>query len=324
MWALLMNLTSSINDVLARFLGDRLHFVEIAFFRFLFSTIVILIPMLCPVIARIEGRRHVAQAQSCTGLNGHIVAQDEQRIDDPSDFRGLGICARQGISLFKSQYHKEHLWRGVLGSIAIGLCCLSVNTMPLAENTTILFADTLFMLPLAAIFLHERIGGKCLAATLIGTTGLIIMYRPSTSNINLSALAPTFAAFLFAIMNIIIKKMVDNKENNLTMLFYFGLYTSLISSIFVPFYWVMPNIHEILLLLLLGICSNLIQLFLFLAFRATLATYITPLRYTELPFSVLFGYIFFAQIPDATMILGAALIIIGTFIASTFSTDIRS
>ncbi|MDR0640773.1 MAG: aspartate--tRNA ligase [Holosporales bacterium] len=40
-----------------------------------------------PVIERIEGRRHVAQEQSCTGR----TAQDEQRIDEPANFRGLGI-----------------------------------------------------------------------------------------------------------------------------------------------------------------------------------------------------------------------------------------
>jgi drug/metabolite transporter (DMT)-like permease len=177
------------------------------------------------------------------------------------------------------------------------------------------------MIPLAAIFLHEKIGLKSVIATMIGMTGLIIMYRPSADNINLHALAPTIAAFLFAVMNIIIKKMVDNQENNLTMLFYFGLYTTIMSSIFVPFYWEIPSFHELLLLFILGICSNLIQLFLFLAFRATLATYITPLRYTELPFSVLLGYLFFTQIPDSTTIMGSILIVIGTFIVSTFSKE---
>jgi hypothetical protein len=42
---------------------------------------------LYPVIERIEGRRHVAQAPSCT----RRTAQDEQRIDEPANFRGLGI-----------------------------------------------------------------------------------------------------------------------------------------------------------------------------------------------------------------------------------------
>ena len=116
--------------------------------------------------------------------------------------------------------------------------------------------------------------------------------------------------------NIIIKKMVDNKENTLTMLFYFGLYATVISAMVLHKYWVAPNWHELLLIFLLGIGANLIQLFIFLAYRATTASSISPIRYVELPFAVLFGLIFFNQIPDITTIIGAALIITGTFVAS--------
>lgn len=262
-------LTGTINDVLAKFLGNRLHAVEIAFFRFLFSAIIVLIPMI-----------------------------------------------RSKQNLFKSNIHQWHVMRGVLGVVALGLCCYSVNIMPLAENTTILFSEALFMLPLAAIFLKEKISKTTIIATLVGFSGLILMFRPKADNINVLAIVPTIAALLFAIMNIMIKKMIDAKENALTMLFYFGLYTTMISGAIVPFYWVTPNLNELLLILLLGAGANLIQLFIFLAYRAASASDISPVRYSELPFAIIFGFLFFGQIPDAITIAGAALIIIGTFISS--------
>ncbi|MDR0640389.1 MAG: hypothetical protein LBF65_01480 [Holosporales bacterium] len=43
-----------------------------------------------PSTKRIEDRRHGAQARSCTGLNGHMDAQDEQRIDEPSRLSRAG------------------------------------------------------------------------------------------------------------------------------------------------------------------------------------------------------------------------------------------
>lgn len=268
-WAVMIYLIGALNDVLARFLGNRLHAVEIAFFRFFFSALIVLIPML-------KSKRN----------------------------------------LFKSTIHFWHISRGVLGAIALGLCCYSVNVMPLAENTTILFSEALFMLPLAAIFLKENVSARTILATIIGFSGLILMFRPRAENINLLAFIPTCAAFLFAIMNIIIKKMIDNKENTLTMLFYFGFYTTLISAMIVPMYWITPNLKELGLIFLLGIGANLIQLFIFLAYRATTASAISPVRYSELPFAVLFGFIFFNQIPDLTTFTGSALIISGTFIAS--------
>ena len=268
-WAVMIYFIGTLNDVLARFLGDRLHAVEIAFFRFFFSAVIVLFPML-----------------------------------------------RSKNNLFKSTIHIWHVMRGVLGAVALGLCCFSVNVMPLAENTTILFSEALFMLPLAAIFLREKVSMRAIVATIIGFFGLIVMFRPSAGNMNLMALIPTFAALLFAIMNIMIKKMIDNKENTLTMLFYFGLYTTIISGAIVPFYWITPNLKELFLILLLGIGANLIQLFIFLAYRATTASNISPVRYVELPFAVLFGFVFFGQIPESTALIGAILIIAGTFVSS--------
>ena len=273
-WAILIYCTSALNDVLSRLLGDRLHFIEISFFRFFFSAFIVLIPILY-----------------------------------------------SKKNLFKSTIHAQHVIRGVLGAVALALCCFSVNVMPLAENTTILFSESLFMLPLAAFCLKEKVSKKCWIATIIGFSGLFIMYRPAANNINILALIPTFAALLFAFSNIIIKKMIDARENQLTMLFYFGLYTTIISGCFVPFYWTTPNLRELFLILLLGLGANLIQLFLFLAYRATTASNISPVRYIELPFAILFGFAFFGQIPETTALIGAGLIVIGTFVSSYTSSS---
>ncbi|MDR0640618.1 MAG: 2-oxo acid dehydrogenase subunit E2 [Holosporales bacterium] len=56
-----------------------------------------IIKQVYPVIERIEGRRHVAQAPSCT----ERTAQDEQRIDEPANFRGQCIPAEQIKDIIK-------------------------------------------------------------------------------------------------------------------------------------------------------------------------------------------------------------------------------
>jgi S-adenosylmethionine uptake transporter len=142
------------------------------------------------------------------------------------------------------------------------------------------------------------------------------MCRPKAGNINMLAVIPAVAAMLFAIMNIMIKRMIDSREHTLTMLFYFGLYTTLLSGMFVPSCWVMPNMHELWLIILLGLGANVIQLFIFLAYKATTASVISPIRYVELPFAVLCGLVFFGQIPETASIVGALLIIAGSAVAS--------
>ena len=268
-WSILIYLTSSINDVLMKLLGQRLPFIEISFFRFLFSVLVVIVPM--------------------------TISKK---------------------NLFKTNMHSTHIIRGILGAIALGLCCYSVNIIPLAENTIILFSESLFLLILSIIFLKEKVSKRAIIATIIGFLGLLIMFKPKASNINILAIIPTIAAFLFAVMDIIIKQMINKKENTLTMLFYFGLYTTIIAGIFVPKVWITPTNYELLLIFLLGIGANLIQLFIFLTYRATDASNIAPTRYIELLFSILFGFLFFNQIPRLWDIIGALCIILGTFILS--------
>jgi S-adenosylmethionine uptake transporter len=196
--------------------------------------------------------------------------------------------------------------------------------MPLAENTTILFSEALFMLPLSAMLLGEKIRSHSIVATIVGFVGLLIICRPQAGNINTMAVIPAFAALLFAIMNIMIKRMIDAKEHTLTMLFYFGVYTTVLSGVFVPCCWVMPNMQELWLIILLGIGANVIQLSIFLAYRATTASVISPIRYVELPFAVLCGLVFFGQIPETTSIVGALLIIAGSVMASHVTKEVNS
>ena len=269
LWGVLIYVTSSINDVLMKFLGNRLPPAETVFFRFLFSFIVIAIPV---------------------------------------------FFSKQ--KYYKTNMHGLHAIRGIIGTIALGLCCYSVKVMPLAENTTILFSEALFLLPLSYIFLKEKVSLAVIIANLIGFIGLLIMFRPQASNFNLMAFLPTIAAFLFAVMDIIIKKMINNKEPNITMLFYFGLYTALISGVFIPNIWITPSIKEFWLILFLGIGANIIQLFIFLAYRATTASNLSVIRYTELPIAMLFGYLFFGQTPQAYSIVSACIIILSTCIIS--------
>ena len=63
---------------------------------------------------------------------------------------------KRGINL-QTKNNKLHLYRILLGAIALWLCCYSVTCISLSENTAILFTQPLFFLPLALIFLKEKI-----------------------------------------------------------------------------------------------------------------------------------------------------------------------
>lgn len=269
-WAMMICFVSVGNDVLMRFLGERLHVAEIIFFRFLFSMVTV-----------------------------------------------VPLMMSRGLTLFKTDHPHLHVFRAFLGVGAFAACCYAVNVMPLSENTTIMFSQPLFFLPLAVLFLKEKVDAPRWIATLFGFAGLVLIIQPGSETFNLITLVPMAAAFQFALLDILAKKMVVT-ENTYSMLFYFAFGTTIGALIPAIIFWQTPTLWEVGLLILLGIGANLIQVCLIRAFSATDASALMPFRYVELLFSALFGFLLFGEVPMTLILEGAAVIIAATFFLSYY------
>ena len=266
---ILMMITSCANDVIAKFIGQRLNVLEVIFFRFFFSLIT-LIPF--------------------------IISQK--------------------INVFQTSRTGFNIARGVLGVISFYLYTYSLIHVQIVEVVTILWTIPLFVLLLSKIFLNETIGIFRCVATLIGFSGLafITLYNcegQSAFSLKIIYLIPACSAFLFAAQDIMIKKMVHD-ENQLTMLFYFALVTTVLSFPAIPFVWKTPTIFELFNLMLYGFFANLMQYFIFQAFKATDLSALAPYRYLEFLISAAAGYIFFNEIPGMNVLIGASILIPST------------
>ena len=135
------------------------------------------------------------------------------------------------------------------------------------------------------------------------------MYDSGVSfSFKLVYLIPAASAFLFAVQDIMIKKMVDT-DSKITMLLYFSLVTTALTIIPAILVWKNPTPFELSMLLLYGALANLMQYFIFRAFAATDLSALAPYRYLEFLFSALAGFIFFAEFPGLNVIIGAIILI---------------
>ena len=264
---ILMMITSSANDVIAKFMGQRLDAFEVIFFRFFFSLIT-LIPFILS----------------------------------------------QKINVFRTSQIGFNIGRGVLGIISFYLYTYSLVQLQIVEVVTILWTIPLFVLLLSKIFLKETIGILRFVATIIGFVGLafITLYDSGTTFfLKMVYLLPALSALLFAAQDVMIKKMVSN-ENQLTMLFYFALVTTILSLIPALAVWKTPTAFELLNLMFYGIFANLMQYFIFQAFKATELSALAPYRYLEFLISAIAGYVFFREIPGINVLIGASILIPST------------
>jgi len=263
-WAIMITLSSSLNDVFIKFLGERLQVQEIVFFRFLFSTLVLL-PFMLP----------------------------------------------KGAKYFKTSKPGLHLSRGLIGAIALGLAAWGVTKLPLSTVATLGFTQPLFFLPLAVLFLKEHLDWQRVVATIIGFIGVAIIINPTDGVFNAYILIPIAATIMFAILDVYAKKMVAH-DSKWTLMFYFGLATTILGAIPAFLVWQVPTVEELFFLFLLGVGANLIQVCLYMAFSATDAVALSPFKYTELIFASFFGFVFFGQLPAWQILIGAGFIIAGT------------
>lgn len=234
----------------------------------------------------------------------------------------LPFMLRQGKSSFKTRDPKLHLWRAIFGVTAIALYIYAIIKLPLAKVIVFSFTQPIFFMPLAIIFLGERVGLNRWIAAILGFIGILVMVSPGNDPFNFLVFIPMGAAFLFASLDLLAKKMVNN-ENTTTLLFYFAFGTSLAAAaallVLIPngtIVWKLPTLGEFGLLFMLGAGANLIQVCLFKAFSATEASSLAPFRYTELVFAVLFGYLWFSEVPTSKTLLGALIIVASTLYMS--------
>lgn len=261
---LLMMVTSCANDVIAKYIGQRLDPVEVIFFRFFFGFVTL-----------------------------------------------LPFALSRGTSVFKTQQLTANIMRGVLGAVSFYLYNSALVYLQIVEVVTILWTIPLFVLILSMIFLNESVSLARWCATGIGFVGLafVTMYDSGVSfSFKLVYLIPAASAFLFAVQDIMIKKMVDT-DSKITMLLYFSLVTTALTIIPAILVWKNPTPFELSMLLLYGALANLMQYFIFRAFAATDLSALAPYRYLEFLFSALAGFIFFAEFPGLNVIIGAIILI---------------
>ena len=210
-----------------------------------------------------------------------------------------------------------HVIRGSLLFVGISFWCYGLTIVPIATVTVLNFSIPLFILVLARIFLRENIGWQRCVATIAGFFGIIAVLNPAEMGFQPIALVLVAASLMFATLDIINKKFII-KESMFSMLFYSALVATLLSVLPTYFVWTTPTLQQLGVLAILGIGGNLILYCLLKAFASMDASALAPFRYFELVVSIIFGFLFFQELPGWSTVIGAAIIIPSTLFVARY------
>ena len=214
---------------------------------------------------------------------------------------------------FATKRFGMHIIRGVLLAAAIGTWSIGLKKVHITSATLVGFTLPVFTLVLAVFILKEKVALKIWLITLVCFFGIFILFFTENDNVSIMDFILIFSALLFAILDITNKKYVES-ESMLSMLFYSSLFAGIICIAFSVNQWQEIKAQDIMLLALLGICSNLILYFLLLAYKHCAISFLAPLRYLEFLISVCMGYIVFQDILSTKELIAAGIIIPSTLI----------
>jgi drug/metabolite transporter (DMT)-like permease len=211
---------------------------------------------------------------------------------------------------------RAHVWRGFVGTAAMGLNFTAAGFLPLPEITAIGFTTPLLIVVFASVMLGEKVGVYRISAVLVGLIGVLTIVEPrltfgemdpTQDVMMLGVILAISAAACAALAQIQIRKMVQ-VERASAIIFYFCITASLFSLSTIGT-WVWPNLSQFLILILIGILGGVGQIMLTTAYRYAPASVIAPFDYTAMIFALGIGYVAFAELPSAQMILGAGIVI---------------
>ncbi|MDB6452223.1 DMT family transporter [Falsirhodobacter sp. 20TX0035] len=221
------------------------------------------------------------------------------------------------VSGLRTRNPLGHVWRGLAGTMSMGLNFAALAYLPLPEVTALSYAAPILTVILASMFLGEEVRLFRLSAVVIGLGGVMVILWPRLTIVGGGAIDDTAAlgvtlvltaALCTALAMVFIRKM-SATESTASIVFWFTITSTVLSLLTIPFGWVMPTPTEAVLLVLAGILGGVAQIFMTQAFREADASVIAPFEYASMLFALIIGYVVFSEVPTPAMLTGAAIIV---------------
>lgn len=222
------------------------------------------------------------------------------------------LVRRAGVSIW-GRNRRLLLLRGTLGFVALSALYYSLVHLPLAEATIIQYTNPVFTAVLAALLLREHMGAWEVGCVLASLLGVVLVVRPGfvfggSPDLDTRAVAVGLAgALCSAGAYVTIRKLTA--EHPLVIVFYLPLVTFGGTVPIAAATLVWPTPLEWLVLLAVGVTTQIAQVYLTRGLHLERAGRATAVGYLQVIFATLWGALFFAERPDGWSLAGGALIL---------------
>lgn len=210
--------------------------------------------------------------------------------------------------IIKAERKGMQLARVIFSTAEVFCFYYAVMYLPLADVMTFWLAAPIYVAAAAPFLLGEHVGWRRWIAIAVGFIGVIITLEPSSAMFTMPAIISIIGSAAFAFM-MISGRFLRGTPDTTLVLFQTGA-AGLAGLVFAPFDWSpIQSQTDLFLLGLLGVVAMSAHMLVNRALKMSDAATVAPLQYTLLLYAVIFGWMFFGDVPRLTMMVGAALIV---------------
>ena len=223
------------------------------------------------------------------------------------------VMSRIGWGQVKTKKIEIHILRNIAHFLGQYAWFYGIALISLVEVFALEFTMPFWAAILAVVLLGERISLKRVLSISLGFIGVLIMLKPGLQIISPAALVVLGAAFLYAFAHTF-TKYLSGFDAPAAIVFYMAAIQFVIAIVFCFQDLVWPSLRLLPWTIGVGVFALTANYSLTRAFKLSDLSVIMPIDYLRLPFIALVGFVFYDENPDAWVLLGGSIVILGSWL----------
>ena len=236
-------------------------------------------------------------------------------------FTGCIFCfygIKKAGASFTGTNRTKLLLRGMFGTMALYFFFVTVQNIPLASAMTIQYLSPIFTTIIAIFLLKEKVKHLQWLFYAIAFAGVLFIER-FDARISLTFLAMgIISAFGSGVAYNLVRSLKE-KEHPLTVVFQFQFVGMIVGLVFTLFNWKTPFGWDWFYLLLIGMFSQLGQIWLTNALQKEKAASVAIIVYSGLIYGLSVGWIIFGEAQTLESLFGMFLVVFGVVLSIFYS-----
>ncbi len=251
------------------------------------------------------------------------------------------VALSGGIRQLDTPHWPVLVLRGAILLCAYTTYFMAFPALPLAEAIALYFMVPLIITVMSGPLLGEHVSAKAWGAVVLGLIGVGVILQPGRALFEPAALLSLVSAITYAYAMILARKHGGEVPATVMTFYQNAVYLLGALLIAVVVYalglkppghpsldflvrsWDVPPVKDMALMGVCGVIAAFGSTLLSQAYRMGQANIVTPFEYTGMIWAVVFGFLFFGEVPKWTTLAGMALIALAGVLALNAGATIK-